>query len=158
MKSLVVYFSCSGVTKKVAEKIAEISNSDLFEIEPKEPYTDADLDWRNKKSRSSIEMEDLSSRPKIENKVEEMEKYETIYLEFPIWWYIAPTIINTFLEQYDLSNKTIITFCTSGGSEFGNTLSELKKSTSDTTKWIEGKRFSSYVSKQDLESWIKSLN
>ena len=115
MKSLVVYFSCSGMTQKVAKKLATATNSDLYEILPKNPYTNEDLNWRNKQSRTSIEMKDSSSRPAIKNKVKDMEKYDVVYIGFPIWWYVAPTIINTFLEQYDFSGKTIVTFCTSGG-------------------------------------------
>lgn len=158
MKSLVVYFSCSGMTQKVAEKLATATNSDLYEILPKNPYTNEDLNWRNKQSRTSIEMKDHSSRPEIKNKVKNIEKYDVVYIGFPIWWYVAPTIINTFLEQYDFSGKTIVTFCTSGGSEFGNTISELKPSCSNTTKWVEGKRFSSSVSEQELKNWANSLN
>lgn len=158
MKSLVVYFSCSGMTQKVAEKLAIATNSDLYEILPENPYTNEDLNWRNKQSRTSIEMKDHSSRPAIKNKVKNMEKYDVVYIGFPIWWYVAPTIINTFLEQYDFSEKTIVTFFTSGGSELGNTISELKPSCSNTTKWVKGKRFSSSVSEQELKNWANSLN
>lgn len=158
MKSLVVYFSCSGMTQKVAEKLATATNSDLYEILPKNPYTNEDLNWRNKQSRTSIEMKDPSSRPAIKNKVKNIEKYDVVYIGFPIWWYVAPRIINTFLEQYDFSGKTIVTFCTSGGSGFGNTISELKPSCSNTVKWVEGKRFSSSVSEQELKNWANSLN
>ena len=120
-KSLVVYFSCSGVTKKTAELLSDVAGADLFEIRPEVPYTKADLDWMDKKSRSTVEMNDPSSRPAIADKVEHMEQYDTVYVGFPIWWYVAPTIINTFLESYDFSRKTVIPFATSGGSGMGKT-------------------------------------
>ena len=120
-KSLVVYFSCSGVTKKTAELLSDVAGADLFEIRPEVPYTKADLDWMDKKSRSTVEMNDPSSRPAIADKVEHMEQYDTVYVGFPIWWYVAPTIINTFLESYDFSGKTVIPFATSGGSGMGKT-------------------------------------
>ena len=132
-KSLVTYFSASGVTKKVAEKLAEAAGADLFEIKPEVAYTEADLNWMDKKSRSSIEMNDKSFRPAIAEKCNNMADYDVVYIGFPIWWYVAPTIINTFLESYDFSGKTIVLFATSGGSGFGNTVAELKRSVSDTT-------------------------
>ena len=128
MKALVAYFSASGVTRELAKKIGAVTQGDLFEIEPAVPYTRADLDWMDKKSRSSLEMSDKSSRPEIAKKVENMDQYDVIYLGFPIWWYVAPTIINTFLESYDLAGKTIIPFATSGGSGMGNTVAELSPS------------------------------
>lgn len=127
-KTLVAYFSATGITAKVAKKLAEIAEADLFEIMPAVPYTEADLDWRNKNSRSSVEMSDKTSRPEIAERVENMDAYGTIYLGFPIWWYIAPTIINTFLESYDMSGKEIILFATSGGSGFGHTIENLEDS------------------------------
>ena len=157
MKKLVAYFSCSGVTRGVAERLSNITNSDLFEIIPEEPYTEADLDWKDKNSRSSIEMNDNKSRPKIKNKIDNINDYNIIYLGFPIWWYIAPKIINTFLEQYDFSGKTIIPFCTSGSSGLGNTVYELKPSCSENTNWIDGKRFSSNVSDDEIKVWIDTL-
>ena len=120
-KKLVAYFSASGVTAKVAERLSESIGADLHEITPKVRYTDADLDWREKTSRSSIEMSNPASRPEIERIRDNMQDYDTIYLGFPIWWYIAPTIINTFLESYDLTGKTIVPFATSGGSGMGKT-------------------------------------
>jgi len=137
-KKLIAYFSVSGVTKEVATKVAEIVGGDLFEIKAKVPYTEEDLNWMNKQSRSSIEMNDKSSRPEVENKVNNMNEYDTIYLGFPIWWGVAPTIVNTFLESYDLSNKKIITFATSGGSGIGNSTNELKVSAPNAT-FINGK-------------------
>lgn len=128
MKTLVAYFSASGVTKQLARKIEILTEGDLFEIEPRDLYTKEDLDWMDPNSRSSIEMKDKSSRPEIKSKVDDMSKYDVIYLGFPIWWYVAPTIINTFLESYDFTGKTIILFATSGGSGIGNTVEELKVS------------------------------
>ena len=127
-KSLVAYFSASGVTKGVAVKLAKVINGDLYEIKPEQPYTSDDLNWMNKNSRSSIEMKDKSSRPAISGRIDNMEDYDIVYIGFPIWWYVAPTIINTFLESYDFSGKTVIPFATSGGSGLGNTVSELKTS------------------------------
>lgn len=158
MKKLIAYFSASGTTRKVAEKLATVVKGDLYEITPEKPYTSRDLDWMDKNSRSSVEMKDKTSRPAIAGKVENIEQYDTIFVGFPIWWYVAPTIINTFLESYDFSEKTIIPFATSGGSGMGNTLAELKISCSDETKWKEGKIFSASVSEQELENWIKNLN
>ncbi len=157
-KSLVAYFSASGVTKRVAEKLATVVKGDIYEITPESPYTSADLNWMDKNSRSSIEMKDHSSRPEIAGTVKNMEEYNVVYVGFPIWWYVAPTIINTFLESYDFSGKTVIPFATSGGSGMGNTLNELKPSCSSNTKWCEGKRFSSSVSENELEDWVNGLN
>ena len=117
MKKLVAYFSAGGVTKAVAEALAKATRADLYEIKPEIPYTKADLDWKNAQSRSSIEMKDPASRPRIADKIENMEEYDVVFVGFPIWWYIAPTIIDTFLEGYDFSKKTIIPFATSGGSD-----------------------------------------
>ena len=124
--TLVAYFSASGTTAKLAKTLASAANADLYEIKPEIPYTDADLNWNNSKSRSSIEMNDKTFRPAISGKVENMNQYDTIYVGFPIWWYVAPTIINTFLEQYDLSGKTVALFCTSGGSGLSGTVNEVK--------------------------------
>ena len=156
-KNLVAYFSCTGTTKGLAEKLVKVTRGDLFEIKPKEEYTASDLNWRDKSSRSSLEMNDKNSRPEILNKVDNMEDYDTVFLGFPIWWYTAPRIINTFLESYDFSNKKIIVFCTSGGSGIGNTISDLKPSCSNDVKWLEGKRFPSNVSTSELEDWVNSL-
>lgn len=126
--TLVAYFSATGTTKAAAEKLAEVVDADIHEIQPEQPYTDADLDWHNDKSRSSMEMKDKSSRPAIKNKVENMDQYTTVYIGYPIWWYIAPTIVNTFVEQYNLEGKTVIPFFTSGGSGAGETMKYLKPS------------------------------
>ena len=126
--TLVAFFSATGTTKAAAQKLAEVLDADLHEIQPEQSYTAADLDWHNKQSRSSVEMADKSSRPAIKNKVESMDQYTTIYVGYPIWWYIAPTIINTFVEQYNLEGKTVIPFFTSGGSEAGETMKYLTPS------------------------------
>ena len=126
-KKLVAYFSASGVTKSTAERLAKAADADLFEIQPLVPYTKADLDWTNKKSRSSVEMSNPDSRPEIANKVPDFEEYDTVFLGFPIWWYVAPAIINTFVESYDFSGKTVVPFATSGGSGMGKTECNLEK-------------------------------
>ena len=126
-KKLVAYFSASGVTKSYAEKLAKVTDADLFEIKPAVLYTKADLDWMDKNSRSTVEMKNPDSRPEIAEKLKDMEKYDTVFLGFPIWWYVAPTIVDTFLESYDFSNKTIIPFATSGGSGMGKTSDILRK-------------------------------
>ena len=127
-KKLVAYFSASGRTAKVAEKLASELDADLYEIRPEVKYTKADLNWMNKKSRSSVEMNDKSFRPAIITGDVDVPSYDTVYLGFPIWWYVAPTLINTFLEAYDFSGKKIVLFATSGGSGFGNTAAELQPS------------------------------
>ena len=158
-KTLVAFFSASGSTKGVAEKLAIVVEGDLYEIEPEEPYIAEDLDWTNPKSRSSIEMkENRSFRPPIKGKVDNINDYDTIYLGFPIWWYVAPTIVNTFLESYDFSGKTIIPFATSGSSGMGNTVNELKPSCSDDVTFIDGERFPTSVSEDKLKAWVNNLN
>lgn len=154
-KKLVAYFSASGTTKKVAEIAAEGAKADLFEIEPKIPYTKADLDWMDKKSRSSVEMSDKKFRPEIIGNDIDLKEYDEIILGFPIWWYVAPTIINTFLEKYNFSGKRIILFATSGGSGFGNTLQELQPSAPEAVI-IEG-RLLNRVSQKEITEWVKSL-
>lgn len=156
-RKLVAYFSATGTTAKVAERLAESIGADIFEIQPKKPYTQADLDWRNKTSRSSIEMHDLSFRPETSERRDNIDEYETIFVGFPIWWYIAPTIINTFLESYDLRGKTIVPFATSGGSGMGNTNESLRRS-SPGAKLLHGRVFSADADMHDFETWIKELN
>ena len=156
-KTLVAYFSASGVTARLAEKVAKVVNGDLYEIVPAKPYTAADLDWTNYKSRSSVEMKNKSFRPEISGKAENMSDYDTIYLGFPIWWYVAPTIVNTFLESYDLSGKTIIPFATSGSSGMGGTNAELKNSCRGAIL-KEGKRFSSDATEKEIETWVKGFS
>ncbi len=153
-KKLVAYFSASGVTEKMAKTLAEVTGADLFEIQPAVPYTTADLDWMNKKSRSSVEMSNPDSRPEIGNKIPNMGQYDTVFVGFPIWWYVAPTIINTFLESYDFTGKKIATFATSGGSGMGKTDSILKKC-APNADWKEGKRFGS-ADKNTLKAWAES--
>lgn len=154
-KRLVAYFSASGTTKKVAEKIAKSINSDLFEITPNVAYTKDDLNWMDKKSRSSMEMRDKKFRPEILDVDIDMNLYDEIILGFPIWWYVAPTIVNTFLEKYNFSGKSIILFATSGGSGFGNTMRELKPSAPDSIL-TEGKIFNN-VTSQQISEWIETL-
>lgn len=153
-KKLVAYFSASGVTEKMAKTLAEVTGADLFEIQPAVPYTTADLDWMNKKSRGSVEMSNPDSRPEIGNKIPDMGQYDTVFVGFPIWWYVAPTIINTFLESYDFTGKKIATFATSGGSGMGKTDSILKKC-APNADWKEGKRFGS-ADKNALKAWAES--
>ena len=151
--TLVAYFSATGTTKAAAKKLAEVVDGDIHEIQPEQPYTDADLDWHNQKSRSSVEMKDKSSRPAIKNKVENMDQYTTVYIGYPIWWYIAPTIINTFVEQYNLEGKTVIPFFTSGGSEAGETMKYLTPS-APKANWKEPINLTG-KSKEDIKKLIK---
>lgn len=155
-RKLVAYFSASGVTAKVAEKLSEAIGADLYAIEPEVPYTKADLDWMDKKSRSTIEMNNPASRPAITGKRDNMNDYDTVFVGFPIWWYVAPTIINTFLESYDLTDKTIIPFATSGGSDMGKTDEKLLPSCKGA-KLLNGKVFKASVSGADLAKWAEGL-
>lgn len=154
-KTLVAYFSATGTTMEAATKLAKVANADLHEIVPEVLYTPADLNWRDKSSRSTIEMENKSSRPAIANKVENMAQYDTVFIGYPIWWYIAPTIINTFLEQYDFSGKTIVPFFTSGGSGAGETMKYLKPS-APGANWVDPKNFN-YMSESEIQTWLNSL-
>lgn len=156
-KKLVAFFSASGVTANAAKILAEAAGADIYEIKPEVPYTKADLDWMDKSSRSTIEMQDKSSRPAIADKNADISAYDTIFVGFPIWWYIAPTIINTFLESYDFSGKTIILFATSGGSGFGKTVDNLSCSVSDSTVIKEGKLLNGRPSVSELQQWVESL-
>ena len=155
-KKLVVYFSVNGDTREVALNLANVLSADIHEIVPKVPYTNEDLNWMNKKSRTSIEMADKSSRPEIANKVENMEQYDTVYIGFPIWWYVAPTIINTFLEGYNMEGKIVIPFATSGGSGMGNTNQELKKSCEGAIL-KDGQVFRRNVSEDELKEWTDNV-
>ena len=155
-KKLVAYFSASGTTRKIAEMIAKVSEADLYEITPKQPYSKADLNWMDKKSRSSVEMSDKKFRPEITDTDAQIDGYDEVILGFPIWWYVAPTIINSFLENYDFSGKKIVLFATSGGSGFGNTVSELKSSAPDAVI-VEGKVFNR-VTKQEIAEWVKRIS
>lgn len=151
-KTLVAYFSASGATAKLAKTLAGAIGADLFEIQPEVPYTSADLNWNNPKSRSSVEMNDASSRPAVSGKVEDMDRYDRVFVGFPIWWYVAPTIINTFLEQYDLTGKTVIPFATSGMSGMGQTNRALRNSCKGA-KLVEGRRFDSGTKAAELKAW-----
>ena len=155
-KKLVAYFSASGTTRKIAEMIAQAAEADMYEIMPKQPYSKADLNWMDKKSRSSIEMSDKKFRPEITDTDVQIDRYDKIILGFPIWWYVAPTIINTFLEKYDFSGKKIVLFATSGGSGFGNTVSELKPSAPNAVI-VEGKVFNK-TTKEEIAEWVKRIS
>lgn len=154
-KPLVAYFSASGVTEKTAETLAKTINADLFEIEPEPPYTAADLDWTDKNSRSTVEMNDLSSRPAIKSKLDDMGDYDVVFVGFPIWWYVAPTIINTFLESYDFKGKTVVPFATSGGSGMGKTAEVLRKLNTGA-KILDGKVLNGYDAAA-MKKWVESL-
>lgn len=156
-KILVAYFSASGVTAKAAWKLSEAIGADLHEIKPEVPYSSADLDWTDKNSRSSVEMNDPSSRPAIAEKLPDMGKYDVVFVGFPIWWYVAPTIINTFLESYDFSGKTIIPFATSGGSGMGKTNAKLKPSCPGATL-LQGRLLNGSLSEASLKKWVQDLN
>lgn len=156
-KKLVAYFSASGTTAAVAKTLAEAVEADLYEIKPQTPYTRADLNWQDKKSRSSVEMNDKSFRPPLVDRDAHIEDYDTIFLGFPIWWYTAPTIINTFLESYDFSGKTIILFATSGGSGLGRTASDLKPSAPGAVI-RDGKLLNGRQTRESLAAWVNSLS
>ncbi len=157
-KTLVAYFSASGVTAKVADKLADALGADIYEIRPKVAYTKADLNWMDKKSRSTIEMNDKTIRPAIADQNARIDEYNTIFLGFPIWWYVAPTIINTFLESYDFAGKKIILFATSGGSKFGKTVEELKVSVPDSCEIIEGKLLNGIQTIPGIRKWTDKLD
>lgn len=152
-KTLVAYFSATGRTAKVAKLLADAVCADIHEIKPKVPYTRADLNWMNRKSRSSVEMNNKAFRPEIAEGSVPIEAYDVVFLGFPIWWYVAPTIINTFLESYDFSGKKIILFATSGGSKFGKTAEELKVSVSENTEIIEGKLLNGRQTIASIKAW-----
>lgn len=154
-KKLVAYFSASGITRKVAEMIAEAADCDIYEITPKVAYTKADLNWIDKKSRSSVEMNDKKIRPELADNAIDISGYDEIILGFPIWWYVAPTIINTFLEAHDFAGKKIVLFATSGGSGFGNTAKELQLS-APNAQIVEG-RLLNRASKTEITDWVNTL-
>ncbi len=153
---LVAFFSASGVTAALAQRLSRAAGADLFEIKPAVPYTSADLDWTNASSRSSVEMKNPASRPEIAEKLPSMADYDVVFLGFPIWWYVAPTIINTFLESYDFSGKTIALFATSGGSPMGRTLEILRPLCNASVKWLPAKMLNG-ATDSDLNAWLKSL-
>ena len=155
-KTLVAYFSASGETARLAKTLAQAAGGDLYAIVPEQAYTSADLNWNDKHSRSSLEMNDPASRPAIAGKVPDMGGYDTVFVGFPIWWYVAPTIVKTFLESYDFSGKTVIPFATSGGSGMGGE-DVLRSACSKGTKWLPGKRLSSRESMASVQKWVESL-
>lgn len=156
-KKLVAYFSASGVTASAAKELASAANADLYEIKPAVPYTRADLNWQDKNSRSSVEMKDANSRPVLADTDADIATYDTIFLGFPIWWYVAPTIINTFLESYDFSGKTIVLFATSGGSGLGKNVEKLRPSVSESTTIIEGGLLNGIHGKEAMTAWLDKL-
>lgn len=151
-KTLVAYFSASGVTAKMAEKLAGAIGADLFEIKPEIPYTNADLDWQNSRSRSSVEMNDKSCRPAIASKVDDMTQYDVVFVGFPVWWYREPSIIDTFMEMYDFSGKTVVPFATSGMSPVGDSGKNMQ-ALAPAAKVVSGKRFPNGVSGDELKKW-----
>lgn len=157
-KILVAYFSASGVTARVAKRLADAVGADLYEIKPEKVYTKEDLDWMNPSSRSSKEMKGNLPYPELADEEANVQSYEVIMTAFPIWWYQAPTIINRFLESYDFSGKKIILFATSGGSGFGKTAEKLRGSVAADTEIIEGKILNGNPSKEELAAWVESLN
>lgn len=156
-KTLVAYFSASGTTARVAKNLAQAAGADLYEIKPAVPYTKDDLNWMDKKSRSSVEMNDKSSRPELADKDADIAAYDTVLLGFPIWWYVAPATVKSFLESYDFSGKKIVLFATSGGSGFGNAAAELKASVAADTAIVEGKILNEANSVNSLQKWVETI-
>lgn len=153
---LVAYFSATNTTEGVAEHIANGLNAELYEIVPEQPYTSADLDWNDNDSRSTIEMNDPNARPEISGSVENMDQYDVVFIGYPIWWSEAPRIISTFLESYDFSGKTIVPFCTSGGSGIDSSAADLEQLTSGA-QWLEGRRLNGSDSQEKIMEWVNSL-
>ncbi len=156
MRQLVAYFSASGTTKKVAEKLAKAIGADIFEIKPEVPYTKADLNWLSKKSRSSVEMSDTSCRPAIAESIDNMADYDTLFVGFPVWWYREPSIIDTFMESYDFTGKTVVPFCTSGGSGLGESGANMQALAPGAKLGI-GERFKGRVSEEELAAWASTF-
>lgn len=150
-----VYFSATGTTKAAAQRLANVTGGELYEIQPEQPYTDADLDWNDRQSRSSVEMNNPQSRPAVKGKKENMADYDVIFIGYPIWWDLAPTIVNTFIESYDLKGKTVITFATSDGSSIGNSVSTLKK-TYPEIRWRDGKLLNR-ASEKSIREWVDEV-
>ena len=155
--TIVIYFSATGTTKGVAERIASAADADIFELVPVEPYSDADLDWNDKKSRTTIEMNDPNVRPAIANDTVDLAGYTTVYIGYPIWWGDAPRIMSTFVEAHDFDGKTVIPFCTSGSSPIGRSGSNLA-SQSGSGNWLAGKRLNAGISEDEIKDWINSMN
>lgn len=154
-KVLVAYFSATGTTKAAAQRLASVTDGELYEIQPEQPYTDADLDWNDRQSRSSVEMNNPQSRPAIKGKKENMADYDVVFIGYPIWWNLAPTIVNTFIESYDLKGKTVIPFATSGGSSIGNSVSALKKAYPEI-RWCDGKLLNR-ASEKSIREWVDEV-
>ncbi len=154
---MVVYFSATGTTKGVAERIASVTNADLYEIIPAEPYSSADLDWHDSNSRTSIEMNDLNVRPEIASDTISLDSYSTIYIGYPIWWGEAPRIMSTFVESYDFSDITVIPFCTSGSSGIGRSGDNLKD-LANSGNWLSGDRLDADISESEIQEWINGMN
>lgn len=154
---LVAYFSASGVTAGLAARLAEAIGAEIFEIVPEQPYTSADLNWHDQNSRSSLEMKDVSSRPAISSKIEDISRYDVILVGFPIWWYREPSIIDTFMEAYDFSGKTVVPFATSGGSSMGSS-SRNMQDLAPKARVLEGRRFAANAEQTQLAEWLNSLN
>ncbi len=157
MNALVAFFSASGITAKVAQNLAQATDSPIYEIKPKQPYTAADLDWRDKTSRSSVEMSDPSSRPPLTDSDADVAGADVLFIGFPIWWYREPSVIDTFLESYDFKDKTIVPFATSGSSDIGETSKRIQQIAGKKTTVLEGKRFASAVSVDELKKWLRTL-
>lgn len=156
-KILVAYFSATGTTRPIAENLAEAAGADLFEIVPADPYSDEDLDYNNDSCRANQEQQDENARPEIEGTVENMDQYDTVFIGHPIWWGEEPRIIDTFVESYDLSGKTVVDFCTSGGSGVSQSESNLKELCPDSVNWLDAKRFESNAGPADAEAWLEEL-
>ncbi len=154
---LVAYFSCSGTTRKAAGELAAAADADLYEIVPEKPYTAADLNWNDRMSRSSVEMRDPSSRPDIAGLMPDMDKYDVVFIGFPVWWYIAPTIINTFMESCGFFGKKVVPFATSGGSGIANCEKNLRKAYPEID-WDTGKLLNGKLSKAQLAEWLENIN
>ena len=157
-KALVAYFSASGVTARAAKALAQAAGADLYEIRPAVPYTKADLNWMDKSSRSSVEMNDKSSRPALADGDAKIADYDVVFVGFPIWWYVAPTLINTFLERYDFAGNTIVLFATSGGSGLGRTAEGLRGSVSGSARIVEGGLLNGRLSPDSLKAWLDRLS
>ena len=156
MTPLVAYFSATGTTAKAAKALAKAVDGELYEIKPAVPYTSADLNWMDKRSRSSVEMRDPTSRPALAGTDAPVAGHDVIFLGFPVWWYVAPTILNTFLEAYDLTGKTIVLFATSGGSGLGKSAEGLQAS-APGARIVDGRMLNGYLDEAELKAWVKEL-
>ena len=154
-KILIVYFSATGTTEEIAQKLATVTGGELYKIQPEQPYTDVDLDWNNRQSRSSVEMNNPKSRPAIKGRKENIADYDVIFIGYPIWWNLAPTVVNTFIENHNLRGKTVIPFATSGGSTIGNSVATLKKNYPEIN-WRNGKLLNR-ANEQSIREWTKDV-